>query len=526
MNKVAFCAKMLGKYHYVYDMKLLGKIVFYCIIFGILAFLLVQLFFRAEYEDIKNTYFHSSASVETQTDNSLTIVYSFGVESLEPTLYDSASRSRTLNVYERLVATDRNLQAKSGLALSWGRIDEITWEFKLRPDVVFHDGSSFDANDVKASFDRAMQYERSGLKDILSTIDSVEVIDELTIHIVTKEPDPILVNRAATVLIFPSDYTAFDTPVGTAPYRFVSQTESEFSVTRFDDYWGEKPYYKNVFIKAIENRFDRIDAMKNGQIDILANVPPTLANEIVINQRATIASLPSLEVNFLMFNYESSLLEDKRIRRAISQAFDKDIFVDISNGHATASNQFVSNGIFGFNPSIEDVGQDLSMAKRLIRQYDPFKKPSVTIDMTQGTQAIGDYIKQQLDEVGLSVTINYLSFDRLRAKIFAKQSEMFYLGWRSEIGDASGFYENVVYSEGRFNGGNFKNKKVDQLIELSTKNLDDQKRLQQFQEIMRIIVEEEIMGVPLFETDVIYGVKAGVHFSPRLDGYILASELS
>ena len=266
--------------------------------------------------------------------------------------------------------------------------------------------------------------------------------------------------------------------------------------------------------------------MKNGQIDILANVPPTLADDVVANQRATIASLPSLEVNFLMFNYKSSLLEDKRIRRAISLAFDKDIFIDISNGHAISSNQFVSNGIFGFNPSIEGKDQDIEMAKRLIRQYDPFKKPSVTIDMTHGTQAIGDYLKQQLDDIGLSVTINYLSFDRLRAKIFAKKSEIFYLGWRSEIGDASGFYENVVYSGGRFNGGNFENKKVDQLIQLSTKNLDDKKRLDQFQEIMRIIVEEEIIGVPLFETDVIYGVKAGVHFSPRLDGYILASEVS
>ena len=198
-------------------MKLLGKLVFYILIFGILTFLLVQLFFSAEYENFKNTYLHSSPPEQTQADTTLTIVYSFGVESLEPTLYDSANRSRTLNVYERLVATDRNLQPCSGLALSWGRIDETTWEFKLRPDVVFHDGSSFDSKDVKASFDRAMKHEKSGLKDMLSTIKSVESIDDLTVHIKTKEPDPILVNRAATVLIFPSDYTMFDTPVGDSP---------------------------------------------------------------------------------------------------------------------------------------------------------------------------------------------------------------------------------------------------------------------------------------------------------------------
>ena len=245
-----------------------------------------------------------------------------------------------------------------------------------------------------------------------------------------------------------------------------------------------------------------------------------------MQQNITVASLPSLEVNFLVFNYESDLFGDERIRKAISIAFDKSAFVDISNGYARESNQFISNGIFGFNPDIEKNRQDTEEAKQLIRQYDPFKRPSFTIDMTQGTQAIGDYIKQELNEIGLSVTVNYLPFEKLREKIFKKESDMYYLGWRSEIGDASGFYENVVYSKGRFNGGNFKNKKVDQLIRLSIKNLDEKKRLEQFQEIMKIILKEDIIGVPLFETDTLYAIKAGVNFRPRLDGYILAAEIS
>jgi len=103
---------------------------------------------------------------------------------------------------------------------------------------------------------------------------------------------------------------------------------------------------------------------------------------------------------------------------------------------------------------------------------------------------------------------------------------MYFLGWRSEMGDASGFYENVVHSAGKFNGGDFSSKKVDQLIDLSLTNLDPEKRLQQFHEIMKIITDEEIIGIPLFEADVIYGIRVGVHFHPRLDGYILASEIS
>ncbi|MBA4336851.1 hypothetical protein C0416_03705 [bacterium] len=507
-------------------MKVVGKILFYLILFVVLGLLLAQLFFKAEFEELKNQYFHSSAGVKVLEDKSLRIVYSSNADSLEPTLYDPITRSRTMNVYESLVAMDRNLKAKSSLALSWGRLDDKTWEFKLRPNVVFHDGTKFDADDVQNSFARAMTYEKSGLKDILNTIDSVKKIDDLTIHIKTKDPDPILVSRVATILIFPSESTNFEDPVGTGAYRFVSEAGDGFSITRFDEYWGQKPYYKNVFIKTIPNKFDRLDAINSGQIDILADVPPTFAEELRGQQNVTITSLPSLEVNFLVFNYDSILLGDERIREAISVAFDKDAFVDISSGYATPSYQFISNGIFGFNPEISKKRQDTDRAKQLIRQYDAFKKPSVTIDMTEGTQAIGEYIKQQLNDVGLSATINYISFDELQKKIFSKESEMYYLGWRSEVGDASGFYENVVYSKGRFNGGNFENKKVDQLIQLSIKNLDEQKRLDQFQEIMKIILEEELIGVPLFETNVIYGVRAGIHFSPRLDGYVLASEIS
>lgn len=506
-------------------MRVLKQILFYLVIFSILGLLVVQLFFKEEFDSLREKYFHSAAQTEIKDDKSLTIVYSSSPDSLDPTAYDSITRGRTLNVYEGLVAMDRNLRAKPSLALSWGRISDTEWEFKLRPNVVFHDGSKFDSDDVLASFNRATTHKESGLKDILDTIDSIEKEGDMIVRIKTKEPDPILVSRMAAVLIFPSELKSFSTPVGTGAYRFVSNTENEFSITRFDNYWGSKPYFKNVFIKTIANRFDRLDAIKTGQIDILAAVPPTMAEELEIQQNVSIKSLPSLEVNFIMFNYESELLKDIRIREAISLAFDKDIFVEISNGYATPSDQFISNGIFGFNPEIKKTRQDVSTAKQLIRQYDPFKKPSVNVDMIQEAQAIGEYVYQQLNEIGLSANINYVSFDELKKKILNKESEMYYLGWRSEVGDASGFYENVIYSKGLFNGNNFENKKVDQLIRLSIKNLDEKKRLDQFQEIMKIIVEEEKMGVPLFETHIIYGVRAGIHFNPRLDGYILASEI-
>jgi peptide/nickel transport system substrate-binding protein len=506
-------------------MKIFLKILFYIGLFALLGFLSTQLFFLDEYNKLKEQIFHTAAIEEESCSDELLIAYAFGPDNLEPTSFNSTTRSRILNVYEGLMRTDRNLQIEPSLALSWGRLEDDLWEIKLRPNVFFHDGSSFDADDVIASFDRAMKNKESELKDLLSTIKSVEKIDDLKVRITTKEPDPILTNRIINVLMFPSEKKDFKIPVGTGPYQHISYIDKEMKLKRHEDYWGDVPHYGFVTMKTIPNRFDRLDALKNGQIHVLANVPPSFAEELEQYQTISIVSFPSLEVNFLIFNMESELLKDQRIRTAISFAFDKNAFVDFSKGYAQPSNQFVSNGVFGFNPDIKSKIQDTELAKTLVREYDPFKRPSIIVDMTEGTEVVGQYIKDQLNEIGISVQINILPWEELREKIFNKESEMYYLGWRSEIGDASSFYENVIHSEGRFNGGNYSSKKVDQLIDLSLVNFDQKKRSTQLHEIMKILIEEDIMGIPLFESDAIYGICIGVQFKPRLDGYILASEI-
>lgn len=509
-------------------MKTLIKIVFYIALLGVMGFLLVYLFFQKEFTELKDQYFPDEAVVEDTSisDKDIRIAYAFNFEGYDPILADPNTRTRILNIYEGLVGTDRNLQIEPKLALSWGRTHDTIWEFKLRPDVKFHDGTNFDADDVVVSFERALNNKYSELKDILTTIEDIEKIDDLTVVIHTKQPDPILVNRISNVLIFPSEKSNFKQPIGTGPYKFNSDSDTELAITRFDDYWSKLPYYKNVFIQTIENRFIRFDVLKNGEVDILANVPPSFTEDFEEMSSVNILSLPSLEVNFLTFNFESDLLSDKRIREAIAYSFDKNAFVEFSDGFATPSYQFVSNGIFGFDPEIKPFSQDVTKAKTAIREYDPFKRPSINVDIALGAETIGEFIRLQLDEIGVSTNISYMSFEELQKKIKSGESEMYLLGFRSEIGDASSFFENLVHSRGSFNGGHFSNKKVDQLIDLSSTNLDQSKRLAQFHEIMKIITEEEYYGVPLFETDVIYGIKVGILFHPRLDGYILASEIN
>lgn len=511
-------------------MKYILKALFYLILLALMGFLIVYLFFQEEFRDFRKAYLGDVMPITSEDENvsdlTLKIAYTSSYDSLDPIISNPNSRSRTLNIYESLVKTDRDLQFEPGLALSWGRFDDTTWEFKLRPGVLFHDGSTFDADDVISSFNRAIKLPQSDLKDKLNTIENIEKKDDLTIVISTSEPDPILINRISSVLISPKGRANFENPIGTGPYKYSAKKENEIALERFNDYWGNAPFYKTVLLQTIPNRFSRIDAIKNGEVNILANVPPTFANELEQQDSVSIISVPSLEVNFLVFDFKSDLLEDERIREAISIAFNKEAFVEFSNGYATPSTQFVSNGVFGFNPDIEPKEQNVEKAKSLVREYDPFMRPSISIDMVLGAEAVGEFIKSQLNDIGITASINYITFENLRKNIFNKESQMYLLGWRSEMGDASEFLENAVHSEGNFNGGSFSSKKVDQLIELGINNLDDSERLEQFQTIMRIITEEEIIGVPLFETEIIYGVRVGTHFHPRLDGFILASEVS
>ncbi len=136
----------------------------YVFFFVVLIFVLGQLFFQEEmdsfFDKVKDTIFGGTGGAEEQMEE-LRVIYPQEPVSLEPTLFDFFTRQRLVNIYEPLVKTDQDLKMKPALALSWGLFDEKTWEFNLRPDVKFHDGSALDVMDVKASLDRALNHENS-----------------------------------------------------------------------------------------------------------------------------------------------------------------------------------------------------------------------------------------------------------------------------------------------------------------------------------------------------------------------------
>lgn len=487
----------------------------------------------------------NSHAIARSDNDVLTIGYVFEVKDLDPVLYDPVSRGWMGNIYEPLVATDENLNIKPALASKWGMIDPYTWEFVVRDNVKFHDGRNLEPGDVAASLERALKDEKSQLKSLLGTIDKVEIGENMRIRVRTKVPDPLLLAKIATVYITPAGYTDFSRPVGTGPYFSEGFIRTEMDLSRFDAYWGQLPSFNKVVLKVIPGREDRIKALENKEVDFLMNFPPNYGCaffeeykkikgcKTLNSQDISVRAMPGLEVSFIAFNFEHGLFSKKDFRIAVQKALDPEVFKTIAFGFAVPARQFVSSGVFGFNPGIKPPEYDLEIARKIIDKVigGSFERISVTFDYPDSLPPVGQYVQVQFKDLGIDVDLNPLTDAELSKKISSGKSDMYYMGWRSELGDASDFLLAAVHSSdkntgfGLFNGMNYSNEKVDALLEEAQKNMDTQARLEQLQEVMKIITEEDIVGVPLFESEVLYAYDKDLRFTPRVDGYVYAANI-
>ena len=452
---------------------------------------------------------------------------------IEPTSLSSGARTLALQVYDPLVRTDRFLSIQPSIARSWGRISPTVWRFQLREGVLFHNNQQMTVEDVAASIRRANTFESSDLKGLLSGITVVLIPKETSIfEIHTKNPDPLLLQKLSGVLIIPreNEMKLVFAPIGTGPYRFAGSKRGEsYSFSAFEGYWGSAPVYTDVTFSIYPDKNNRVLAIMSGDIDILTSAPP----EAVSSLKASglrIDVLPSLEINFLTFN-TGGIFKSTALREAVASAIDRSVFEKFAAGYATAVSQFVSSGVFGYNPAISLIAYDMAHAQSIIKQFSEFDLIPIKLSFVQGLETAGDYVSTQLRAIGFDPKVTYVSWDDFRAELPNNTSDIYFFGWKSDMGSASDILLNAIHSRdealglGRYNAGNYSNSKVDDLIEQSVRTFDDAKRLRMYQEAIKIVTQEDRYGIPLFESQVLYASTKRVNFYPRIDGYIVANEI-
>ena len=495
------------------------KYSFYSIFVGAFLWMGFNLFFQQPASFFMGFLKLGGQTEEVQKMTELKIMLPYEEVSFEPTKGDSLIRSRLENTYDSLVRPDRDLRMEPSLALSWGILNDTTWEFNLRPNVVFQDGSVFSAQDVVASLNRAMNYKESELKDVLKNISKIEVVDDLTIKILTKVPDPLLLNELAGVLIIPSEYEkkTIETPVGTGPYAFEKiYPQDRIVYKRFDKYWGGKPKFETVVLYGRSDISQRGNMFLKGEVDLLTFVPFD-AVDIFKERNLKVVSVPTLSIDFLLFNVKSQYLQSVENRNALRLAIDTESLAASLKGSANAINQYASNGVFGFDPRISTPKYDAKVSKKTISKLG-LNDITLTMSLPDGLQYIGEYVKKNLNEVGINVLISYFdTFEKFMESVNSATADLYFFGYQSSFGDASDFMKDIAYSKAEFNYGKYENLTVDQLILSASTEMDPLKRRIFLQDAMNVIVEKDPIGVPLIEYEAFYSFSDKIDYEPRID---------
>lgn len=214
------------------------------------------------------------------------------------------------NVFETLLKADQKTgELKPGLAESWCRLSPDTVEFKLRSGVRFHDGTPLTADDVVFTFgpERFSGEKAPGRAvawEFLGNLKEVVKVDDLTVRVTMKAPDPMIERRfsARTSEIISEDgWKAaggwekwLKAPVGTGPYRIASfKTGNRLELTRFDGYWGKTAPAAKVSFVEVPELSARVAGLRSGEFDLITEVPPDQVKPLSADGRIDVTAAPS-----------------------------------------------------------------------------------------------------------------------------------------------------------------------------------------------------------------------------------------
>lgn len=343
---------------------------------------------------------------------------------LDPQAYASITGLRFYtNVFDALMKLDPfTSEIEPALATDWQRLSDTTLELHLRQGVLFHDGTPFTAADVKFSIDRVIGGGSlfANARAMLSVIDHVEIVDDLTVRVVTAAPDPVLELRLANLWgdwIVPKAYVEEHgdeyfqrNPIGTGPFMVTLFEPDRVELTAFDGYWGEKPNVRKVEYRGIPEATARLTALVNDEVDIMSPVVSDQIEALSTYSNVTVQCHPQNLVHLLTYNTANPLMADPLLRQGINLAIDRDLIIEtLWAGRASATRGFQFED-FG-DMYLEDVPYteyDPERARELIEASD-YAGDTLYYDLVPGyyendLQA-AEAIVEMLAEVGVKVQI-------------------------------------------------------------------------------------------------------------------------
>jgi peptide/nickel transport system substrate-binding protein len=467
-----------------------------------------------------------------------------------------------LHVFSRLVERDARLRPIPGLALSWQPVEDLVWEFKLRPGVKWHDGRDFTADDVAFTIGRVPTVLNSpgSLAGYVRPVTKVEVVDPLTVRLHTAGPHPSLPNDLTFVAIVSrhagegattEDYNSGKAAIGTGPYKLTSfQPGVRIELARNDAYFGGPEPWEKVNFRIIPQAGARSAALLSGDVDLIDEVSSNDALALQRDHRAAIVETQSTRLTFMQpsFARTGELADvtdadgkplpqnpflDLRVRQALSFAIDRQALVDrVMEGRGTPNGQWLPAGFYSANPAVGVPPDDPERARGLLAAAGYPRGFKLTVhtptDRFANDSRIAQAVAQMWTRVGVTTAVDALPYSAFSARASKQEYGMWLHSWASSTGEASYFLSNVVSTVNRAKraGANnwslYSNPELDALTEKSFTILEPEAREKVLQEAVRVVADDLPM-IPLFHLSLVWGVRPGFRFEPNMSGYTAAT---
>jgi peptide/nickel transport system substrate-binding protein len=442
-----------------------------------------------------------SAAMAARTDLTLGLV-------LEPPHLDPTANAAAVigevtyaNIYQGLTRIDDNGKVLPDLAESWTVSDDGTvYTFKLHSGVKFHDGTPFDANDVKFSLDRARAKDSvNPQKPYFAHIKDVTVVDPTTVKVTLDQQQGLflydMAMPAALIVAPESADTNKTKPIGTGPFKFDHwRNGSEITLVKNPDYWGTPASLEHVTFRIIPDAAAAIPALLSGDVQAFANVPPTAAAQVKDDPRLKIVVGTTEGETIMSINNKKPPFDKLAVRQALASAIDRKAVIEgAQDGYGTPIGSHFSPGDAGYIDLTGVYPHDIAKAKEYLKEAGLPNGFNATLKLppTPYARDSGQVIQSELKEIGVNLTIIPVEWPVWLKQVFKDKDYDLTIISHVEPNDIGIYSRPGYYFQ-------YDNPKFNDVISELDKTSDEGRRLELLGEAQKILAHD-VPAVYLFE---------------------------
>ncbi len=479
------------------------------------------------------------AVAQSNPQGTLRIAIDSDADALDPTLARTyVGRIVFASLCDKLVDIDEKLNIVPQLAQSYEWTDPKTLMFKLRPGVTFHDGSKLDAEAVRYSLMRHLTLQGSTRRGEISALESVEIVDPLTVKLHLKTPSSPFLSQLAdrAGMILPPAYTEAAgkdfplKPVCAGPFKFTERVPQDRIVfDRFDGYWNKDAIHVNrVVFRPITDATVRLANLQAGALEMVQGIQPSDLDAVKQDPKLRAVVNDGLGYIDLTFNIANGtrprtpLMTDARVRQAFALSIDRQALIDVVfNGLHTPVAQGVTPASPFYDPSVKPQPRDIAKAKALLAAAGV--KTPLPVELLLGNNPlnlqVGEVIQSMAKDAGFDVKIRSTEFVTALKASDAGDFEVFFIGWSGRV-DPDGNLYSFFKTGAPLNAPHYSNPEVDNLLDQARAITDVGQRRALYGKLAAK-VNEDVPLMYLYAPRAVFGLSAKVSgFVPVPDNII------